>query len=500
MLSHLGDTRPLTLRQLIPDGKFYGASDPKVATCSDTIRRIIHGDVYFACVDADNDGHDDILKAVELGAVAVVAERLVVAAVPVVVVPDSRQAFALSCHKLFGLPSQSLITTGIAGTDGKTTVAALVESVLEGAGKHVTSRTSLGIRAPAGYAQRQTTPSATEIVGWLADAIRWGASDAILEVDSRDVVSRHSMGTQFNHLVFTNVTPAHLQLHRNAQNYRRTLLGLTDQLKPNGVVIINLDDPALRDVLPTLDAPVLTYSMNSDSADIRATLLERHRGEQTFLLETGHYSAMVRTRIIGDQHIRNCMAATGVGILQSLDLTTIVAGLERVERLNGRLDRVECGQPFGVFVEHHTTPVRLAAALGTLKSVTTGKLWCLFGPQVSSDDCQLAAMGRVIELFADQCVLTGATYETRATMPMLHDVLDGMNNVGRPRLIPTRSRAVRWVLDEMGADDTVLLVGAPITTCPVEACGQEGDRQLVEQHLREVPDDTPIILPFPTAR
>jgi UDP-N-acetylmuramoyl-L-alanyl-D-glutamate--2,6-diaminopimelate ligase len=499
MLSHLSGSRPLTLRQLIPDGKFYGASDPIVVTCSDTVQRIVTGDVYFACINADGDGHDDILRAVELGAIAVVTERLVVTSVPVVVVTDSRRAFALACHQLFGLPSQSLTTTAVTGTDGKTTVAMLIESVLLNAGRDVTSRTSLGIRAPAGYAQRQTTPSAAELVGWLAESIRWGVSNVILEVDSRDVVSRRSTGTQFDHLVFTNISPAHLQLHRNAENYHRTLLGLIDQLKPNGVVIANVDDPVLRDILPKLEAPSLTYSMTDDTADIRATLLERHRGEQTFLLEVGHRSALVRTRIIGDQHIRNCMAATGIGLIQEIDLATIVAGLEKLERLNGRLDRVECGQPFGVFVEHHVTPTRLAAALATLRSVTTGKLWCLYGPQTTRDDCQLAAMGRVIEVAADHCILTGATHETRGTLPLLHDVLDGMKHVGRPRIIPSRSRAVRWVLDEIGDDDTVLLIGAPITACPVEACGQEDDRQLVEQHLREISDDAPVILPFPTA-
>ena len=495
----------LTFRQLLPQGKLFAPheksrseSDPRVTTCSDTILHVEPGDVFFACVDGEGDGHDQLERAVEQGAIALVTERLVVSNVPVMVVDDCREAFAQACHELLGEPSNSLTTTAVAGTDGKTTVAALIEAVLVEAGNNVTSRTSLGITAPAGYAQRQTTASAAELAAWLAKAVRWGVQDAILELDSREIAAKHNAGARFDHVVITGTGIAHLDLHRTSANYQKTLWGLTEQLKPNGVVIANYDDPVLRSRLRELQVPALTYSMKDSSADIYATLLERHRSEQTFTLEAGYRIATVRTKIIGDAHIRNCLAAAAVGMLRGLDLTQIAAGLERIERLSGRMERVECGQPFGVFVEQHATPTRLAAALAALRSVTGGRLWCIYGPEATDDDCRLAATGRVIELFADRCVLTGPGYKTRGTWPLVHDVMDGMKRPGAARTIPTRERAVRWVLDEAEPEDTILLVGAAAKTCPIESCGQYDDRVLVEQHLRYVPDEHPTILPFPT--
>ena len=502
VLSHSSDA--LTFRQLIPEGKHYpgneGEANPPVTTCTDTIRRVVPGDVFFACVDSEGDGHDHVARAVKHGAIAVVTERLVVSSVPVIVVDDCRHAFAQACHQLFGVPSQSLKTTAVAGTDGKTTVAALIECVLTEAGKSVTSRTSLGITAPAGYAQRQTESSAAELAGWLAQAVRWGVREAILEVDSRDIAAKHSVGTQFDHLVITGVGAAHLDLHRTPKNYRETLWSLTDQLKPGGVLIANYDDAVLRERLRDLKVPTLTFSMKDTAADVHATLLERHRSEQTFTLEAGNRMATVRTKIIGDQHIRNCLAAAAVGMLQGLDLTQIAQGLERLERLNGRMDRVECGQPFGVFIEQHTTPTRLSASLAALRSVTGGRLWCIYGPEATEDDCRLAATGRIIERLSDHCVLTGPTHETRGSWPLVHDVLDGMKSPGSARIIPTRKRAIQWVLDEAGPEDTVILIGAPAKGCPIEACGQDGDRGIVEQFLRDLLDDEPVILPFPTIR
>lgn len=496
MLSHSNDA--YTFRQLLPHGQHFGSANPPVSTCTDTVRRVVAGDVFFACVDGEYDGHDDLEEAVRLGAIAVVAERYVVCDVPLIVVDDCREAFAIACHRLLGTPSEAIRTTAVAGTDGKTTVAALLESVLNEAGNQVTSRTSLGISAPAGYAQKHTNPSAAELAGWLAQAVHWGADDAILEVDSRDAATRRSEGASFDHLILTGASAANLDLHRTKDNYQRALWGLTSQLKPGGALIANYDDPVLRRQLADFEVPTLTYSLHEPTADLHATLLERHRSEQTFMLEAGHHVAMVRTKIIGDQHIRNCLAATAVGMLQGMSLPQIAKGLERIERLKGRLDRVECGQPFGVFIEQHATTSRLAAALATLKSVTSGKLWCVFGGNATTDDHRLAAMGGIIERYADRCVLTGPDHQHRSTWPLVHDVMDGMNRPGAARVIPTRERAIRWSLDEAGSDDVILIVGGASDECPLQAVGQQDDRQLVESHLRAAEDDAPMILPFPS--
>src|SRR5439155_7140510 len=121
-------------------------------------------------------------------------------------------------------------------------------------------------------------------------------------------------------------------------------------LKTGGLAIVNTDDHRCRRLLAEIDGACLTYAIHSE-ADITARILERHPSEQTFLLCAGDETAPVRTRIIGDPHISNCLSAAATGLACGLDLETIVRGLEAVDRIPGRMERLECGQPCSVFVD-----------------------------------------------------------------------------------------------------------------------------------------------------
>ena len=133
------------------------------------------------------------------------------------------------------------------------------------------------------------------------------------------------------------------------------------------------------------------------AAEITATPIEEFLSEQTFLLTAGSETIPVRTRMIGRHHVYNCLTAAAVGLAYGIDLPTVVRGLEAVEYVPGRLERIECGQPFGVFVDFAHTPDALTGCLQTLRQVTAGRVICVFGAGGDRDRQKRPLMGRAVE-------------------------------------------------------------------------------------------------------
>src|SRR5262249_47633006 len=170
----------------------------------------------------------------------------------------------------------------------------------------------------------------------------------------------------------------HLDFHNSLANYRRAKARLLKQLGTAGFAVLNADDPVGSELLSAVAGPALTIGIENE-AELTATIIDRHASEQTFLLSAGSDTAAVRTRIIGDGHVYNCLMAAAVGLLYGISLTDVARGLERLERIPGRMERIECGQPFGVFIDYAHTPDALASVLQSLRAVTAGRLFCVFG-------------------------------------------------------------------------------------------------------------------------
>ncbi|MBM4092272.1 MAG: hypothetical protein FJ276_23015, partial [Planctomycetes bacterium] len=303
-----------------------------------------------------------------------------------------------------------------------------------------------------------STPPPPELAGWLARMVAHGCSHAVVEVSSAALASRHIAGLEFDAAVLTNVRRDHLDLHGNATNYRRAKRRLFEHLKPGGFGVLNVDDSASCRIARDLSVPLITIGMHGDG-ELEARLLERCVSEQTFLMIAGEESVPVRTRTIGDEFIRCCLSAAAVGLVMGLDLMTIVRGLEAVEHVPGRLERLECGQPFGVFVDHAQTPNTLALSLRTMRQVTAGRVICVYGsPQWQASD-QRAAIGSVAERGADIGIITSNDPGREAPLKIAHDILDGFRHPGRAHVIPDRAKAIQWALGEARPGDTVLITG-----------------------------------------
>jgi UDP-N-acetylmuramoyl-L-alanyl-D-glutamate--2,6-diaminopimelate ligase len=451
---------PLQLRQLLPDAEFFASDEIAVRSCSADSRTCQPGDLFVALVGSDVDGHDYVQQAIHNGATAILAERYVPAAgVPVCVVNDARAAFGHICQALADEPSKKLKVIGVTGTNGKTSTCWLIASILQAAGFRaglmgtIANSDSLTVNP-----SDMTTAPPPMLADWMARMVGHGSSHAVLEVSSHALAQSRTAGIEFDGACITNVRRDHLDFHNSLKNYREAKSRLLKQLSPGGFAVLNADDPVCRQFVSLVDGAALTIGIENQ-AELTATIVERHTSEQTFLLQAGSDTVPVRTQIVGTGHVYNCLTAAAVGLLYGVKLTDIVRGLEQLERIPGRMERVECGQPFSVFVDYAHTPDALASVLQSLRQVTPGRLICVFGAGGQRDRAKRPLMAQAVETGSDLAVITDDNPRREDPARIRRDLVRGFQRSDAVVIKADRASAITWALGQAQPGDCVLIAG-----------------------------------------
>ncbi len=478
----------VSLRDVFPESRIFGSRDIRVSSCSDDAGRCRNGDLFVALETADCDGHAVADEAVRRGAQAILAERCLPVDVPVCVVPDSREAYGYLCQRLVGEPSQHMRTIGVTGTNGKTITSWMIASIFRAAGQRTGLISSIAHSDGENtVAASRTTPAPQPLADWMARMRNNGCSASVMELSSRSLAERQSAGVLFDVGVLTNVRRDHLDYHGSLPNYRRAKSQLFRQLKSGGVAIVNTDDPSSKFLLKHIDHPVLTVGMHIP-AELNATVIERHAGEQTFLLTAGNETVAVQTPMMGDHIVYNSMCAAAVGLVAGMDLTTIARGLESLVRVPGRLEPIIGGQPFGVYVDRAGSPDTLAVALRSLRQVTDGRVICVFGADGRRDPSQRPLLGRVVERGADLGIITSDNPGHEQPLQIAHDIIDGYDRPAKSHILPDRAEAIRWALSEARPGDAVLIAGKGDRQYQIIGSHRQffDDCEIARQWLRDV--------------
>jgi len=477
---------PLSLRNVLPEAEFLGAEDIPVAACACDSRRVHPGTVFVALPRTNCDGHGFVAEAIARGCSGIIAERPVMEpGAPVCYVSDAREAYGRVCQAVAGNPSRRLKVIAVGGTGGKTTTACLVASILTTAGHTVGILGSLG-----GFDGREvdktscTTPPAHELATWLARMVDNGCTHAVMEVSGVALEQRRVAGIALDAACMTGLRVDRTLGERSDWDRELRQSQLFRHLTAEGFAVVNADDPAAASYLRLIDGPVLTVAMVAQ-AEITATFLERHASEQTILLSAGSDVVPVRTRMIGRPHVYHCLTAAAAGLAYGIDLPVVVRGLEAIDYVPGQLERIECGQPFAVFVDSARTPEALAARLQTLRELVEGRLICVFGAGGEREQGKRPRMGRAAEAHADLVVITDDNPRSEDPQAIIEDILNGLKCPAEAEVIPDRAEAIAWALSQARPGDCVLLAGKGHETCHIvgrRRC-EFDDRQFAREWL-----------------
>jgi UDP-N-acetylmuramoyl-L-alanyl-D-glutamate--2,6-diaminopimelate ligase len=386
--------------------------------------------------------------------VAVIAERMIpVFDVPVYYVEDTRVALGELCHALVDNPSRRLRVIGVVGTQGKSTTVALLESIYVADGKDVGVISSLKSYdgMSRGPGADELTPSS--LAAKLARMEAAGCDLALLEIPSDALAQGKLAGIELDTIVGTTIDSARLHLHHSTQNYRDAQRRALDYLSPAGLTVLNADDPVSCRWLSEVDGPALTYGVG-EQAQITATIVERNACETVFVLTAGCDSAAIRTSIVGDAHVSNCLAAAATALAHGVDLQTIATGIERLTKLPARMERVDCGQDFVVFVDAADTACGIRASLRTARQLATGRVICVLGDSIPADQTEATVIRSVVRKLADVAIVTDAvTSIDEAWMPQAA-------NQDTWQVAADRGEAIGWAVAMARPGDVVVIAGS----------------------------------------
>jgi UDP-N-acetylmuramoyl-L-alanyl-D-glutamate--2,6-diaminopimelate ligase len=390
-------------------------------------REVPRGSLFFCIAGARVDGHDLAPEAVAAGAAALVVERCLDVDVPQLLVPSVRAAMPRAAVAFFGDPTAELPVAAVTGTNGKTTTAYLLWSILDAAGErpglltNVERRVGSDIRA-AGL----NTPEAVDLQRLFREMLERGNRSCVIEATSMASTKGRLDGTRFAVLVFTNLTQDHLDFHGTMADYfeaKRRLFAQADR------AVVNVGDEYGARLAQELPEAV-TFRPADDLGDVELKLRGRF-------------------------NVENALAAAAAARALGLDDATIKRGLEAVDRVPGRFDAVDEGQPFTVLVDYAHTPGALEVALESARELTRGRVICVFGAGGDRDRDKRPLMGRIVADLADLALVTSDNPRSEDPAAIAAEVVDGLDL----DVELDRRRAIERALELAREGDVVVIAG-----------------------------------------
>ncbi|MBN1557593.1 MAG: UDP-N-acetylmuramoyl-L-alanyl-D-glutamate--2,6-diaminopimelate ligase [Lentisphaerae bacterium] len=482
----------MKLDALLKDAAVTAVDGPRNAAVNGIAcdsRQVRPGYLFAALPGAHVDGWSYAEDAVKRGAAAVVTESTAPAHLPVSVVrvADARAAVARLAAAFHGYPSRELHMTGITGTNGKTTVAYMIRDVLRADGRRpgllTTVEYAVGRREiPAA----RTTPEAPELQGLLAQMTAAGCACAVMEVSSHALVQKRTEGVDFDCAVFTNLTRDHLDYHGTMEAYfeAKSLLfrGLGRGAKGAAAAVMHTDHEWGRRLaaVPWLRADRLTYGLEA-GADVRAEDVRLSSEGSAFRVVSPWGATPAHIRLLGRFNLCNALAAFAVCGSLGVAPELTAAALSEMKRVPGRLEPVETGRPFQVFVDYAHTDDALEHVLTTLREITPNRLLVVFGCGGDRDRSKRPIMGRVAERLADVSIVTSDNPRSENPAAIIDAIRAGFTDAGRCEAIADRRAAIERALTLAEAGDAVLVAGKGHET--FQECANKtvpfDDRQIV---------------------
>ncbi len=469
-------------------------ADTEITSITVDSRKSGPGTVFVALKGVNCDGHDYIEAAVDRGCLAVVAESRPSSrvGVPCFQVADTHQALGRMACAFYSCPAAAMKLIALTGTNGKTTTSWMLEGILRQAGyrpgvigtvnyRYMKSDTTEVVR-PAPL----TTPDPILLQSLLREMADAGVSHVIVEASSHALAQHRLAGIDFDVAVFTNLTRDHLDYHRDMEDYFSAKKKLfTCNMKSSATAVIVTDAGEAGSYGRRLAGEVAPDTIMSvgfaESCEVRADDLRQGIDGMVWSLTIDEEQYPVSSELTGRYNVLNMLAAAGAARALSVSGEKIAVGLSAVGQVPGRLERVTLpGLPADkcpkVFVDYAHTPDGLANVLATMKTMTTGRLICVFGCGGDRDTGKRAPMGKVAAEMSDVVLLTSDNPRTEDPLAILAQAAAGVRDGGKAErsleemfagdkvqngfcIIADRGPAIRQACALSRPDDVVLIAG-----------------------------------------
>lgn len=440
-----------------------GDGNPVVSDIAYDSRKCKNGAVYCALTGTKTDGNKFIGKAVENGAVAVITEnRPENCSIPWVQVTALRKNIGLLGKKLWNLAPDKTLFVGITGTNGKTTVAHLYADLL----RNVYGRKSVWMFGTIDFSIGETTTDATHTTPEALEVFRYMHNEehlpeaVVMEVSSHSLALDRVGGLKFDMVIFTNLTQDHLDFHNDMESYYSAKKKLfTEYLKPEGIAVINCDDPFGERLAGEIkNVTTVTFGKNS-KADYRIASSESNWRGCTVELESENGNHTFFTGLCGGFNVYNMTACIVGGLQMTHSEAVIEKSMKDIATVNGRMERVDTDEPFTIVIDYAHTPDALMNVLRTAREITKARLFCVFGCGGDRDKKKRPLMGEAVAVFCDEAWVTSDNPRSENPNTIINQIIDGIPLDFPHQIQVDRKKAIAAALAVMKRDDCLVIAG-----------------------------------------
>jgi UDP-N-acetylmuramoyl-L-alanyl-D-glutamate--2,6-diaminopimelate ligase len=435
--------------------------------CIRTDSRLVKdGDIFVAVKGTACDGHDFIDQALVNGARYIVRRNDEQHTAregrhASVIVDDTTEAAAILAQAAVGNPASKLTNLAVTGTNGKTTVAFLVRSIIREAGHKcgligtVLYDTCSGsiLEAPL------TTPDCLDIAARQKEMVENGAKYMVIEASSHALYQNRLAQINFKAAAFTNLSGDHLDYHKTKEEYLAAKTRLFSALAPKATAVLNKQSPEAEFIAAQTAAGLLWYGVG-EKADLSAHIESMDITGTVFTMGYAGQSFRVRTPLLGLYNVSDCLAAAGLCLIAGFDAETVAAGLSALDSIPGRLEKIDAGD-FSVIIDYAHTDDALKNVLATLKPLCKGKLRVVFGCGGDRDRTKRPRMARVAEELADYVIVTSDNPRTEQSEDIIDEIVAGFEKQETQTITiePDRKKAIEMAIQSADKDDIVLIAG-----------------------------------------
>ena len=440
-----------------------GSTSAKISSIAIDNRRLEAGGLFVCLRGLQADGHRFINNAVESGAAAILIDKDLAdypRGVSVIKVEDTRKALPFISSNFYNNPAKNLRLTGVTGTNGKTSVTYMMESVLRQIGKPALIGTvglRIGGRPVDIKFATSTTPDPQELHQMFDVALKNGVRDLVMEVSSHALALHKIDGLFYEAAIFTNLTQDHLDFHGSMENYLRAKAELFKKCRYG---IVNIDDKYSPEIMGIGSCEKWFSYGIENPCDIRAENITESEVKSAFDVLIGGKSEHFILPVPARFNIYNALAVIAAAYALGIDICDIREGLANFEGVPGRIQPVKNAKGFQVFVDYAHSPDGLSNIIGSVKAFTTGRVITLFGCGGDRDVTKRPIMGRIAGELSDYCIITSDNPRSEDPEEIIRQIEPGMKETPCPYITDTdRRQAIYKGIAMLKQGDSFIIAG-----------------------------------------
>jgi len=456
--------------------------------CCDS-RQVKKGSLFITQKGSVYDGADFIEKAIDQGARVIVTDQekrnfRSKEGVVILKVGDTFQFLRDLAKRFYDHPSSQIKTIGVTGTNGKTTTVYLMEAILH------ESEHSCGVIGTVNYRigervlpSKNTTPGFLDNQMLFRELVDEGVEYCLMEVSSHALDQGRIDLIDFKAAVFTNLTSDHLDYHGTQENYFSAKASFFTRLSSDALAVINIDDIFGRRLFSKTKSKIRTYGIHNN-ADVKAVDVKIGISATEFKLVADEGQVNIRTKLVGQFNVYNILAAATACLGEGISLDKIRKGIENLSCVPGRLQRVECGQDYTIFIDYAHTQDALENVLTTIRSTVDAKIILVFGCGGNRDRTKRPMMGAVASRLADFSVVTSDNPRNEDPQTIIDNIIEGFEN-DHYEVIVEREEAIKKSLSLARKGDVVLIAGKGHETYQIfkDKTIHFDERQIIQQFI-----------------